>query len=184
MPTHLLEPSQVYHYTCKKKTLAHGGSKKNLRTEPWDLRTFLYLNTSTGYMLEMPQEIEVWYVLPALRRKLAQMLLEMGLKQKEVAKILGITPAAISQYATNKRAAKLKFSNELEQEIKKSAQRIKDNPRIVHGELQKLCDEIRFSGLLCEIHKEHVKNLDECRICMEKRSGGNKPSSVQPKRGQ
>ena len=61
-----------------------------------------------GYL---PQEIEVWYVLPALRREYAKVLIkEHKLSQKGVAEILQVTESAISQYLTGKRASKVKFS--------------------------------------------------------------------------
>ena len=45
-----------------------------------------------------PIELEYWFILPALRRAVAQTLKDEGLKQKQVAKILGITEAGVSQY--------------------------------------------------------------------------------------
>jgi ribose 5-phosphate isomerase len=47
----------------------------------------------------LPIEIEYWYVLPVLRRELAKSLKEIGqLKQKEIAKILGMSESAVRQY--------------------------------------------------------------------------------------
>ena len=46
----------------------------------------------------MPQEIEVWYIIPAVRRELAKSMVKIGLKQKQIAVTLGITEAAVSQY--------------------------------------------------------------------------------------
>ena len=50
----------------------------------------------------MPQEIEVRYILPALRKELA-IELSKDMKQKEVANILNITQSALSQYHKEKR---------------------------------------------------------------------------------
>ncbi len=44
-----------------------------------------------------------WKVIPAIRRELAVALTRKGIKKKEVANLLGITPAALSQYLTGKR---------------------------------------------------------------------------------
>ena len=50
-----------------------------------------------------PIELEYWFILPALRRLVAKTLKDGGLKQKEVAKILGITEAGVSQYLKGSR---------------------------------------------------------------------------------
>ncbi len=43
-------------------------------------------------------------VLPALRKAIAVEFVQSGKKKNEVAKILGVTPAAVSQYLSGKRA--------------------------------------------------------------------------------
>ena len=40
---------------------------------------------------QMPQEIEVWYIIPALRRELAKQMVEAGLTQKKIADLMGIS---------------------------------------------------------------------------------------------
>ena len=73
----------------------------------------------------MPQEVEVRYILPAIRRELARVLIkEHSLSQKQAAKILGLTEAAISQYRHSKRAKEVAFSDAVVDEIKKSADKI------------------------------------------------------------
>ena len=57
------------------------------------------ISQSLTYMVHMPQEIEVWYVIPAIRKQLAKALVgEHKLPQKQVADIMGVSSAAISQY--------------------------------------------------------------------------------------
>ena len=46
-----------------------------------------------------PQEIEVWYILPAIRKELVVVLKESGLTQRKIAGMLKVTEAAISQYS-------------------------------------------------------------------------------------
>ncbi|PKK81706.1 MAG: transcriptional regulator [Thermoplasmata archaeon HGW-Thermoplasmata-2] len=60
--------------------------------------------------MKMPCELIVWYVLPSIRRDLAAALKKKGMSQKEIAEKLGVTPAAISQYAKAKRG-RSKFKN-------------------------------------------------------------------------
>lgn len=119
--------------------------------------------------LDTPQEVEVWYVLPALRKELSIALKEK-ISQKEIAKLLGITEAAISQYTKQKRAAKLKFNQEIKKEIKKSSKRIfKEKKRTtVAGELQRLCKIIKKKHVLCQLHKKYCKTpLKECKVCFK-----------------
>src|SRR3989338_7122887 len=72
----------------------------------------------------MPQEIEVRYIIPAIRRELASIFIkEHKLNQKEAAKLLGLTEAAISQYQHSKRAKEVVFSEDIIYEIRKSAEK-------------------------------------------------------------
>ena len=65
----------------------------------------------------MPQEVELWYLIPALRREIAKILVkDYDLSQVEIAKILKITESAVSQYLKEKRGNELKFT---EKEIRK-----------------------------------------------------------------
>ncbi|MEM3391769.1 MAG: helix-turn-helix domain-containing protein [Archaeoglobaceae archaeon] len=45
----------------------------------------------------------VKYILPAIRAMVAKELIERGYKIKEVAEMLGLTQAAVSQYLASKR---------------------------------------------------------------------------------
>jgi len=76
-------------------------------------------------MYSLPQEIEVWYVIPALRRELAKALtLKHKLSQKEAAELLGISEAAVSQYIKEKRAKQIKFTRQDKKEIEKTAKKM------------------------------------------------------------
>ena len=103
----------------------------------------------------MPQEIEVWYLIPALRRELSKVLVgENGLTQKKTSNILGVTEAAISQYLKSKRGKEVKFSKKECSEIKKAAKRISDDPNSSMDALYDLCKMFRGSKSLCDIHKK------------------------------
>lgn len=80
--------------------------------------------TSKKIQKAMPQEIDVWYILPAIRRELAISLKKEGMKQKDIAIRLRVTNAAISQYLSNKRASEIKFSDKIKKEIKLAAKRV------------------------------------------------------------
>lgn len=113
-----------------------------------------------------PQEVEVLYVIPAIRRELAKALINLNLKQKKVAEMLGITPAAVSQYIKEKRAKDIKFNPEFNNLIKESAKKISKNKLLVIQEINKLCQEFRKSKLICQIHKQ-LDQFDNsiCNYC-------------------
>lgn len=100
-----------------------------------------------------PQEIETFYILPTLRRYFALHLKQRGLKQKDIADILMINTATISQYSSTKRGHKISFNEFILKEIKKSADAIQDQISYIR-ETQRILKVIRFSGAICEIHKQ------------------------------
>ena len=61
-----------------------------------------------GIKLLHPQEIEVLYILPAIRRELTIEMKKIGLEQKKIAEYLCVTEAAVSQYLNSKRASQLR----------------------------------------------------------------------------
>ncbi len=73
-------------------------------------------------------EYMMWNGLPVIRKEIAEsMIHDFGLSQKETAKRLGITPAAVCQYVSRKRG-RINIVDELIlKEIKTSAQSIIDN---------------------------------------------------------
>ena len=115
----------------------------------------------------MPQEIEVWYLIPAIRREVANVLIaEHKLKQKEVAQILGITEAAISQYIKAKRAQELKFSPEEMEQIKQVSKKILEDRKNITKYIYDLCVAFRGNKSICELHKKFDKSVDkDCKIC-------------------
>lgn len=111
--------------------------------------------------LMQPQEIEVFYVLPALRRELAVSLKSAGKPQKVIAKLLGVTGAAVSQYFSSKRASQLKFSAELKKAIDESAKKISDDISLMR-EMQRLLKLTRDERVTCS----HC--LKDCNACYER----------------
>ena len=117
----------------------------------------------------MPQEIEVWYLIPALRRELARIFTEENnFSQKKAAEILGITNAAISQYINSKRGNEIKFSKSEIESIKKTAREIvKDNENVMK-KIYALSVSLRKSKAICGIHMSHDKSIDKnCDICFK-----------------
>ena|SRR3989338_3115129 len=117
---------------------------------------------------QMPQEIEVWYIIPALRREFTKSMIEMGLTQKQVAKRMGITEAAVSQYLSSKRAKEVVFSNAVLDEIRKSAKKITEDKSTIVPEMMRLTKLTGVMQVMCGLHKKRDANLPKgCDICFE-----------------
>ena len=114
----------------------------------------------------MPQEIEVWYIIPAIRRELVKDIIKLGLNQKKIAEILGVTPAAVSQYMNQKRAKEVEFAQETSEEIKKSAKIIMDEPRKLVEEMQRILLSVKKNKTLCRVHYQHEKMPEKCEACL------------------
>ena len=119
----------------------------------------------------MPQEIEVRYILPAIRRELARVFIQdHKLNQKEAANMLGLTEAAVSQYQHSKRAREVVFSDKVVNEIKVSADRIlaeKNSKQRVIAEMYRISGLTSVKHILCDIHRAQSKELEHCNICFE-----------------
>ena len=89
-----------------------------------------------------PQEIEVFYVLPAIRRELAYCLKAQGKSQKDIAVILGVTGAAVSQYMSSKRASAMQFNEKLKTAFAESA-------RELNGELSMVRETQKIGRASC-----------------------------------
>lgn len=119
--------------------------------------------------LRHPQELEAYYVLPALRRTMAEVMKnELGIQQYKIAAILGVTEAAVSQYINKSRAQQVIFGEKMLEEIRESAKRLTmDNTEedIFMLEMQKLLVICRETGSLCKIHREKAEPPADCDIC-------------------
>ncbi|RMF54908.1 transcriptional regulator [Candidatus Woesearchaeota archaeon] len=126
-----------------------------------------------GSILLQPQEIEVYYIMPALRRNLAINMKNNGMKQKEIAELFSIDKAAVSQYLSGKRGNKISFDDSIQKEIKKSASLIKDKLSYLR-EMQRLLRIIRNTKIMCKLHKQFSDIPKECCPELIKCFGGRK----------
>lgn len=119
-----------------------------------------------GKLFRLPQEIEVWYILPKLRKELARELVgEYKLSYERVGNLLGITKAAVSQYLKDKRANKIKLSSKLEKEVKLSAKRIYENKSNALVEIQELLKKMKKSKCACDVCRKYNKEVLEYCNC-------------------
>ncbi len=115
--------------------------------------------------METPQELEVWYVIPALRKELTLAMKLSGEKQVLIANKLGITKSAVTQYLNNKRGAKeLNFNERVKNEIQTSASKIK-NKFDAMREIQHLLNVTRQERLVCQLHRVTDKEFSNCDVC-------------------
>lgn len=121
----------------------------------------------------MPQELEVWYVLPKIRAELAKsMVRDCGLAQNKAAGFLQITKAAVSQYLSDKRAnnkgqREVIFDEKLKEQIRFSAKKIIDNPELLLQEIMMICNLFKNQGLLCGLHRQDDELREDCNVCLK-----------------
>src|SRR5258706_16204463 len=101
-----------------------------------------------------PQEIEVWYILPAIRAELAKAMKALSLDQKKIAGLLNITEAAVSQYVSGKRAADVKFDSSYKEKIKEAAKRIVEKKSHFVKETQHILSGMWKDKTICTVHHE------------------------------
>jgi len=101
-------------------------------------------------MLKTPCEYMQWQGLTLIRKELVKsMINNHGVNQKEAAEIIGITPAAVSQYLSRKRGRIRVINNDIVLEINLSAEKImKHGPTVVTNEICRICKILREHGML------------------------------------
>ncbi len=112
-------------------------------------------------------------MLPALKAVMARNIIEKyGMKEKQVAKILGLSQSAISRYATKDRGNILILENQPEvQEIVSQMTAFLIYEPHKKKEILKLfcaaCITIRKKGLMCELCKKRMdeKWAESCTFC-------------------
>jgi len=120
----------------------------------------------------LPAEIESRVTIPILRALTAKKLIkEMKFTQEQVAKLLGVTQAAVSNYLRGVRG--LSTDLEKNEQMGKYIDYIVDaiTKNLPKEEIAKRMNEvlmdIRSQRILCQIHKklEPDLDLDSCDIC-------------------
>ena len=113
-------------------------------------------------MYLLPQEIEVWYIIPAIRKELAKLLTKKyELSYEKAGGILGVSKAAVSQYLSNKRANKISLSPKIKKEVAKSAEIISKSPKLALIEMQRIIKVMKIEKCSCEICKKYNKDVLE-----------------------
>ena len=119
-------------------------------------------------------EIIVQDILPAIRALIAKELINNhSMTQQEVAKKLGVSQAAVSQYRREMRGFKVKIL----QKDKTVIESIEDlASRLASGDLDSvtaseqcclICKTLRNKKLICELHMEAAPNFENCKFCLQ-----------------
>jgi uncharacterized protein len=118
-----------------------------------------------------PSEVTAAKVLPTIRARLAHELLEVHrMKQVQVARVLGITQAAVSHYNTKSRGLDEDLMHRFP-EIEAFCEDLA--ARIAHGLTQteqvamidRFCEGLMHTVRFCEYHKK-ISDIDpNCMIC-------------------
>jgi predicted transcriptional regulator len=121
----------------------------------------------------LPSEIEAKSLIPAVRAILAKKLIkEYSLKEEDVARVLGITQAAVSNYVRGTRGdveliSKLESVREVMRMIDDIAKDLSTNKAYTPSTLAKfvgLCNYMRYALIICDVHHSIESNIDE-QIC-------------------
>ena len=121
----------------------------------------------------LPCEVAVKSVIPAIRSAIARELTQSyGLKQKEVAQLLGVTQTAVSKYTRHARGAVLEV-----REVEDAQPVLKETVfSLANGQMNKyelaeklclVCEIIRRRGLMCKLCALSDPTIDsqQCIVC-------------------
>ena len=123
----------------------------------------------------LPAEIESKTLIPALRAILAKKLAEdHKIREDEISKMLGVTQAAISNYIRGTRGdpkliEKLLSEEQVSKMINELSENLASDMAYTPSSLSKfigLCNYIKSSLLICDIHHNLESNIDE-KVCKE-----------------
>ncbi|MEZ0394167.1 MAG: helix-turn-helix domain-containing protein [Desulfurococcaceae archaeon] len=120
--------------------------------------------------MRSPFELAYRYVEPALRREVARKLADLGMPRIEIARRLGVSPAAVTKYLNGEDHARLALGREEVAELEELVEGISAGlagPEDVEGRLARLALKVMASGGACALHAEIDPEVDpsRCRIC-------------------
>jgi predicted transcriptional regulator len=124
----------------------------------------------------LPSEIEAKSLIPAIRAILAKKLVnEYEMKEEIVARVLGVTQAAVSNYLRGTRGD-IQLMNRLTSVLEVMrmtddiARDLTSNKAYTPNTMAKfveLCNYMRYTFIICDVHHGMESNIDEqvCELC-------------------
>jgi len=121
----------------------------------------------------LPCEVAVKSLVPAIRSAIARELTQTyGLKQKDVARLLGVTQTAVSKYTRHVRGVVLKVEDveEIQPTLKEIVVSLANGRASKYELVAKFCvacEIIRRKGLMCELCKLSDPSIEvqQCFVC-------------------
>jgi len=121
----------------------------------------------------LPCEVAVKSLVPAIRSAIARELTQTyGLKQKDAARLLGVTQTAVSKYTRHVRGIVLKIEDieEIQPTLKEIVVSLANGGMSKYELAVKFCvacEIVRRKGLMCELCKLSDPSIDvqECFVC-------------------
>ena len=124
----------------------------------------------------LPSEIESKSLIPTIRAILSKKLIhDYDLKEETVAKLLGITQAAVSNYIRGTRGnlslvTKLENNFEVMKMINDISKDLSMNKAYTPSTMTKfiqLCNFMRYTFIICDVHHSMEANIDKsiCEHC-------------------
>ena len=121
----------------------------------------------------LPCEVAVRSLVPALRSAIARELTQTyGLKQRDVARLLGVTQTAVSKYTRHVRGIVLKVEDveEVQPTLKEIVVSLANGRMSKYELVAKFCvacEILRRKGLMCELCRLSDPSIDvqQCFVC-------------------
>jgi predicted transcriptional regulator len=116
-------------------------------------------------MHTLQQEIEVWYIIPAIRREMAVCFSQAHeISYGNIAFMMGLTKTAISLYVAGKRTEMIRMHPKALEEVKHSCQRIVKQKSTVIKEISRVLEIIKNKKLHCELCGKMIDGeLHDCQ---------------------
>ena len=119
--------------------------------------------------MKPPCEIVVWYVIPAIRSELAKELLNFGMKQKDISKLMDITQPAVSQYITDKRGSGFKLDDNVKEMIHEFARQLSEGEATKADLIPRtcsICRNVRTEDVLEQLNIDKSELGEDCQSCL------------------
>lgn len=142
---------------------AKPGIKGYARSIVYKLK-ILNKNMATNFIF--PQQIELHYMIPSIRKELAIAMKESGSSQREIAEKLMVTEPAVSQYFSEKRATTVEFNDKVKNKIKEAAKKINSNN--FQAEMQNLLKMTLHENATCGVCRDITNASHSCKVCFDK----------------
>lgn len=116
-------------------------------------------------MFYLPQEIEVWYIIPAIRRELCKSLVnDYGFTLEKAGEAVGVSKSAVSQYISKKRGKSITLPKAVISQVKVSAKKIFLKESDAFHQIMSLLRVCKIQGVGCLACRKFNKGVvDRCK---------------------